>query len=88
MNQNHYFKQSGIGLPEHVQHLKEAGYFDRAIAIVDTLLADPATPKCMQENLMAQREMMVRLPRQFPYSKTDALARVQEKIPDFTMAEL
>ena len=32
MNQNHYFKQSGIGLPEHVQHLKEAGYFDRAIA--------------------------------------------------------
>ena len=88
MNQNHYFKQSGIGLPEHVQHLKEAGYFDRAIAIVDTLLADPATPKCMQENLMAQREMMVRLPRQFPYSKGDALARVQEKIPDFTMEEL
>ena len=78
MNQNHYFKQSGIGLPEHVQHLKEAGYFDRAIAIVDTLLADPATPKCMQENLMAQREMMVRMPVEFPYTYQEALDMIRD----------
>ena len=88
MNQNHYFAYSGIGLPEHVQHLKEAGYFDRAIRIVDNLITDPATPKCMKENLLAQREIMVRLPMQYPYTKETGLARVQEKIPDFTMEEL
>ena len=88
MNQNHYFKQSGIGLPEHVQHLKEAGYFDRAIRIVDDLLADPATPNCMKENLQAQREMMVRLPRQFPYSKDRALEIIREQIPDYSVEEL
>ncbi len=88
MNFNHNFKQSGIGLPEHVQHLKEAGYFDRAIRIVDRLLAEESTPQCMKENLLAQREMMVRLPGQFPFSKTAALERIQKKIPDFTMEEL
>ena len=88
MNQNHYFKQSGIGLPEHVQHLKEAGYFDRAIGIIDTILADPATPKCMQENLLAQREMMVRMPIEFPYTYHDALAIIRQHIPDFTKEEM
>lgn len=88
MNQNHFFRQTGIGLPQHVQHLKEAGYFARAIAIVDRLLADPTTPRCMKENLEAQREIMVRLPAQFPWTKEEGLKRVQEDIPDFTMAEL
>ena len=88
MNQNHYFADSGIGLPEHVQHLKEAGYFDRAIRIIDTMLADPSTPVCMKNNLQAHREMMVRMPRMYPYTKEQGLARVQEKIPDFTMEEL
>lgn len=88
MNQNHYFKQSGIGLPEYVQHLKEAGYFDRAIRIIDRMLEDPATPNCMKENLQAQREMMVRLPRQFPYSKDRALEIIRQQIPDYTLEEL
>ena len=88
MNQNHYFAYSGIGLPEQVQHLKEAGYFTRAIRIIDTMLADPTTPTCMKYNLQAQREIMVRLPRQFPYTKEEGLARVQKEIPDFTMEEL
>ena len=85
MNQNHFLRQSGIGLPEQVQHLKEAGYFDHAIRVVDQMLAEDGLPRCMRENLMAQREIMVRLPGQFPFTKEAGLARVREKIPDFTM---
>ena len=88
MNQNHFLRQSGIGLPEQVQHLKEAGYFDHAIRVVDQMLAEDGLPRCMRENLMAQREIMVRLPGQFPFTKEAGLARVREKIPDFTMEEL
>ena len=46
MNQNHFLRQSGIGLPEQVQHLKEAGYFDHAIRVVDQMLAEDGVFLC------------------------------------------
>ncbi len=87
MNQNHAIEYSGIGLPAQVRQLKEAGYFDHAIRIVDEMLAGEL-PACMRQNLLAQREMMLRLPGQFPYTKEAGLALVREKVPDFTMEEL
>lgn len=87
MNLNHYLSDSGIGLPEHIQHLKEGGELQHAIRLVDELLAGEL-PACMRNNLIAQREIMRRLPAQFSVSVEDALACVREKIADFTMDEL
>lgn len=87
MNINHYLLDSGIGLPEHIQHLKEAGELDHAIRLVDELLAGKL-PHCMRNNLLAQREIMRRLPTQFPLTKDAALALMQDRIADFTMGEL
>lgn len=87
MNLNHYLSDSGIGLPEHIQHLKEAGELQHAIRLIDEQLA-LELPSCMRGNLIAQREILRRLPAQFPVSVEEALARIRDKIADFTMDEL
>ncbi len=87
MNQNHAFSASGIGLPEDIQHLKETGQFDHAIRLIDQRLSGEL-PQCMRRNLEAHREIIARTAKEFRYTKEAGLARVQEKIPDFTMEEL
>jgi len=87
VNQNDNFKYTGIGLPEDILHLKEAGYFDRAIRLIDMRIADETTPECMRRNLIAQREMIVRLPKNFPVPIENALSMCRERIPDFTDEE-
>lgn len=41
----------------------------------------------LKNNLIAQREMIRRLPWDYSYSKTEALALVRQHIPDFTETE-
>ena len=88
MNQNSYFAYSGIGLPEDIQHLKEAGYLDKAIALIDLRMEDPNLPECMRKNLIVQQEIMRRLPKDFPVEKSEAVRLAQERIPGFTEEEL
>lgn len=87
MNPNHYLADSGIGLPEHIRHLKGAGELQHAIRLIDEQLA-LELPDCMRDNLIAQREIMRRLPAQFCVSVDEALARIRTQIADFTAEEL
>ena len=48
----------------------------------------PAAPDALRASLEAQREILQRLPAEYPYDLPAALARVQAHIPDFTMEEL
>lgn len=81
------FEFSAIGLPEDIRHWKEAGYFQKAVQLIDRRLADEL-PRCMRENYLVQREQLLRLPREYPFTKEEGLRRIREAIPDFTMAEL
>ena len=87
-NVHHLIEYQRIGLPDDILRRKLHGDFSGALRLIDKRLNDPNTAECMKKCLRFHREMILRLPGEFPYSKEDALAIMQEKIPDFTMGEI
>lgn len=87
MNINENFRYLHIGLPNDVLRRKLHGDFEGAVAAIDRHLASPTTPEALKRRLTVQRELILRLPLDYPYPKEEALALVREHIPDFTEAE-
>lgn len=87
MNLNDNLRYLHIGLPDDVLRLKLHGDFEGAVAAIDRHLASPSAPEALKKCLTAQREMIRRLPVDYPYTKEEALALVRRHIPDFTEAE-
>jgi len=85
MNEN--FRYLHMGLPEDILRRKLSGDFKGALRLIDQRLADPKIPQAMKHSLTAQREIICRLPADYPFTREEALARVREHIPDFTEAE-
>ena len=77
-----------VGLPDDIRRQQLAGNYEEAIRLIDLRLAQNNLPKCLRASLVSYREMFDRLPGEFPYTKDEALAIVQKKIPDFTMEDL
>ena len=77
-----------VGLPDDIRHHQHNGNFAEAIRLIDLRLAQNNLPNCLRNSLIAHREMFDRMAVEFPYTKEEALAIVQKKIPEFTMAEL
>ena len=77
-----------VGLPDDIRRQQMAGNYVEAIRLIDLRLSQNNLPKCMRASLIAYRELFDRLPDEYPYTKEEALAIVQKKIPEFTMAEL
>ena len=77
-----------VGLPDDIRFHQHCGNFTEAIRLIDLRLSQNNLPDCLRYSLIAHREMFSRTVSEFPYSKEDALALIQEKIPEFTMAEL
>lgn len=74
-------------LPEDILKRKWAGDLAGAIETIDRrLLTD--LPQPLHDRLVLEREIIVRLPTQYPYDRERALAKMQEAIPDFTSEEL
>ncbi len=88
MNINDTLRYQNIGLPEDIQRKKMLGDFKGAIRLIDLRLQEENTSKALRAGLMVQREMMLRLPEEFPYTKEQALEIVRKNIPDFTEEEL
>ena len=88
MNIHDLIPYQNIGLPDDILRRKLHGDFAGALRLIDRRLNDPNTAECMKQSLRFHKEMILRLPGEFPYSKEDALAVMQEKIPDFTMEEI
>ena len=86
MNINDTFRYL-TSLPEDIQRLKLWGDFEGAIRLIDLRLQDEKLPKALRCSLLAQREMITRLPDEYPYTREEALAVVREYIPDFTEEE-
>ncbi len=87
MNQNHFFADLPMGLPEDILRLKMHGDFEQAIRHIDARL-QMDLPGPMANCLRAEREIMLRLPEEYPYTKEAALQLVQREIPGFSMQEL
>ncbi|OUQ40851.1 transglutaminase-like domain-containing protein [Faecalibacterium sp. An121] len=101
---NETFRSLNEGLPGDIARLKAAGYFAEAIARIDERLAEdwsatqngpglaanptPRGPDGQREAMTAQREIMRRLPLEYPYDQQQAVAKMQARVPDFTLEEL
>lgn len=87
MNINDNFLWLHVGLPDDVLRRKLHGDFEGAVQAIDRYLAAEDTPEMLKRCLTAQREMILRLPLDYPYTREEALALVRSHIPDFTEEE-
>lgn len=87
MNINRCFQYLTTGMPEDIRRRKTYGDFQGAIRLIDRKLADSQLPEALRYCLIAQREMMLRMPSDYPYSKEEALQILREAIPDFSEEE-
>lgn len=88
MNINNTLRYQNIGLPEDILRRKLHGDFNGAINLIDIRLKDAVLPEALRYCLLVQREMMLRLPGEFPYSRQEALAIIRKHIPDFSAEAL
>lgn len=87
MKENQLFSYLNIGLPEDIMRLKQYGDFNNAVRLIDQKLADKRTPEALRFCLMAEREMILRMPSDFPFTREEALSKIRSYIPDFTDEE-
>lgn len=87
MDLNHKFKYLQVGLSDDILRLKAYGDFKRATQLIDRKLESGNLPMAMRNSLIVQREIMIRLSENYPFTKDQAISRVQRYNPDFTEAE-
>ncbi len=88
MKINNTFEYLSIGLPEDIQRRKIYGDFEGALRLIDLRLENEGTSYPLRQCLTVQKEIIRRLPNDYPYTKEEALEKIQTKVPDFTMDEL
>lgn len=75
-----------VELPEDILKKKWYGDFEGANRLIDIRMAQPI-PKALRKKLELEKRIMRVMEREYPCTYEQALAMVQEKIPDFTEAE-
>ena len=88
MNVNEQFKYLNIGLPDRILRKKNYGDFEDAMGMIDVLLDSGKGTEGFRACLRVQREIMARLPEDYPYTFDEAVELAQSYIPDFTAEEL
>lgn len=88
MNINDTLRFQNVGLPEDILRMKHHGDYENAIRLIDIRLQDENLPRSLYHCLQVQREMMVRMAVEFPYSYEQAFSILRESIPDFPKEEL
>ena len=88
MNIHDTIAYQNIGLPDDILRRKLHGDFSGALRLIDKRLKDEKTNQSLKYALTFHKEMLLRTPEEFPYSKEEALAIVRKDLPDFTMDEL
>lgn len=88
MNVHEMIAYQNVGLPDDILRRKLHGDFSGALRLIDKRLAEGNLTHAMEYSLTFHKEMIKRLPEEFPYSKGEALTIVRQDIPDFTMEEI
>lgn len=84
---NGYFKTLAVPLPEDVEKLKWRGSFKQAARVMDLRLQKDL-PEPLRKRLLMEKEILSRLPGQYPYSWDRALEILRENVRDFKDEEL
>ena len=79
MNVNDYFKYINMGLPEDIRRLKDAGYYDEAMRLMDIKAARPDTPEELKYCFLAWKEIFRRIPREYSLPKMTFLSSLRRK---------
>lgn len=87
MNINDTLQYLNIGLPDDIARRKAWGDFEGAIRLIDLRLAQDNLSEAMRACLTAEREIICRIPQNYPFDRAAALAVVRGHIPDFTEEE-
>ncbi len=88
MNVNETIRYLHIGLPQDIAFRKAHGDLKGALRLIDRRLADEATPEPLRNALIAHREIIDQLPKNFPVTYDARLAEIRSHIPDFEASEL
>lgn len=75
-----------IDLPENVQKAKAAGDFAFAVELIDAWL-ETDCEEALRNRLLLERQRIGRIARQYPYTRQQAIQRMQGLVPDFTEQE-
>lgn len=70
-------------LPEDILKRKWAGDLDGAIKAIDARLKLPL-PEMLKNRLICERERIRRLPTQYPWTRSEAIAKLREIVPSAT----
>lgn len=87
MNENQYFSYLDVGLPEAVEKMKLCGELEAAVDCIDRRLACTNLPENLRYCLLAEREMIRRMPADFPYTRAEAMDIIRAEIPSYTEEE-
>jgi transglutaminase-like putative cysteine protease len=87
MNQNEMFRFLSVGLPEDIARRKAWGDLEGAIRLIDRELRRQDLPEALRNCMTVEREIMCRIPEDYPLTRVDALAEIRQHIPDFTEKE-
>ena len=85
MNINDNFEFLNVGLPEDILRRKTWGDFEGAVRLIDKRLAGNI-PEALRACLVCEREMILRLEKDYPFSETQALEKIRAAIPEYTEA--
>lgn len=87
MNENQYFSYLDVGLPEAVEKMKLCGELEAAVDCIDQRLTCTNLPENLRYCLLAEREMICRMPADFPYTRAEAMDIIRAEIPSYTEEE-
>lgn len=87
MNQNEMFRFLSVGLPEDIARRKAWGDLEGAIRLIDREFRRQDLPEALRNCMTVEREIMCRIPEDYPLTRADALAEIRQHIPDFTEKE-
>lgn len=75
-------------LPEDIQRLKEAGCFQEALYTIEARLSSERTPDALKKRLILEREIIKRIPANYPFPEEAVQKRLSEVIADYQEKEL
>ena len=77
-----------VPLPEDILKLKWGGDFETALEVTERRLQQEGLPEALKQRLLLEREILGRIPRQYPYSWQEALSMLKARFQDFSEEEL
>ena len=77
----------GANMPEDIMKKKWAGDYEGALQLIDYRLKNAELTPMLRDRLEIEKQIIQRLPGEYPIPRDEAIRMMQERIPDFTEAE-